>query len=124
MIQKADYVLMVIIALLSFFFIIFFHTQQGKLVQGAFVVVTVNGIQNQKVPLSQDGTTHIRQQGMTNTFEVASGAVHMTHANCPDSLCLYQKPISRQGETIVCLPHKTVLKVVGGEPPQTDAVVE
>ena len=32
-------------------------------------------------------------------------------ASCPDGICAAHKPISREGESIVCLPHRVVITV-------------
>ena len=39
----------------------------------------------------------------------------MIRANCHNHDCMQQGSISKTGETIVCLPHKLVLEVTGGE---------
>ena len=35
----------------------------------------------------------------------------MIEADCPDRLCVKQKAICKNGETIVCLPHKVVVEI-------------
>ena len=44
----------------------------------------------------------------------------MIEADCPDLICVHHKPISRQGESIVCLPHKVIVEVTGEESAQED----
>jgi len=47
----------------------------------------------------------------------------VTDADCPDRLCVKQRAISKQGETIVCLPHRLIVKIEGGDAPDVDGVV-
>ncbi|KAI4447103.1 hypothetical protein C823_001622 [Eubacterium plexicaudatum ASF492] len=46
----------------------------------------------------------------------------MIWADCPDQLCVHQKAISGQGETIVCLPNKIVVEIAEGEDADLDAI--
>ena len=46
----------------------------------------------------------------------------MKDAECPDKLCMRQGAISRDGQTIVCLPHKLVVEVIGGEKEAYDSI--
>ena len=43
-------------------------------------------------------------------------------ADCPDKLCVHQKAVSRDGESIICLPNKVVVSIEGGEDREMDAV--
>jgi hypothetical protein len=62
-----------------------------------------------------------------NVFTIKNGTVQMTAADCPDSTCVHTGSISRVGETIVCLPHRLVLKIVeikdDSSPDTPDAIV-
>ena len=49
----------------------------------------------------------------SNLCRIQDGEVNMTEADCPDKLCMHQGPISISGETIVCLPNKVVIEIVG-----------
>ena len=42
--------------------------------------------------------------------------------DCPDRLCVQQHAICKERETIVCLPNKVVVEVVGGEEADLDSV--
>ena len=46
----------------------------------------------------------------------------VTDADCPDQLCIRQRSIARNGESIICLPHRLVLQVESKEESELDAV--
>lgn len=50
-----------------------------------------------------------------NLVSVTDGAVVMEAADCRDQICVHHKPISSKGESIICLPHRLVVEIVGGE---------
>ena len=77
--------------------------------------ITVNGEEYGTYSLSEDQTIPI---GATNICEIKDGQVRMIEANCPDHLCMKQKPVGNAGGTIVCLPNKVVIegeKAASGE---------
>ena len=48
----------------------------------------------------------------------------MVEADCPDKLCVHQKAISKNNETIICLPNKVVVQVTSGEESEFDSVAK
>ena len=46
----------------------------------------------------------------------------MKEANCPDKLCIHQGKISKNGETIVCLPHGLIVEIKSDDNPELDIV--
>lgn len=48
-----------------------------------------------------------------NLISVADGTVIMEAADCRDQICVHHKPISSKGESIICLPHRLVVEIVG-----------
>lgn len=83
------------------------------------VVVTVDGEVYGTYSLKKNQEIAI---GDTNYLMIQDGKADMTKANCPDLICVRHKAISRNGETIACLPNKVIVEVVGGENPDADAV--
>lgn len=84
--------------------------------RGGEAVVTVDGQTVAVLPLAADTALTVGEdRGFRNTVEVAGGRVRVTDADCPDRLCVRQGWISYDGESIVCLPHKLVVAVRGGE---------
>lgn len=49
-----------------------------------------------------------------NLITIEKGRIRITDADCPDKICVKSGWISQAGETIVCLPHKLIIKIQGG----------
>lgn len=79
---------------------------------GHDVSVQVDGNEVGRYKLSEDISTVIKtgdNQEYYNVLQVKDGKVTVVGANCPDGICCAHIPISNEGETIVCLPHKVVI---------------
>ena len=90
---------------------------------GAWVVVTLNGQEAGRYPLAQDRTVTIGEDDY-NVLQIQGGAAAVTEANCGDHTCVRTGEISREGETIVCLPHHMIVRVEGGEASSVDALAQ
>ena len=71
----------------------------------------MTGVQTCALPILQEEQTI--EINDSNLCRIQDGEVNMTEADCPDKLCMHQGPISISGETIVCLPNKVVIEIVG-----------
>ena len=60
------------------------------------------------VPISTDN-------GGENRLWVQEDLVFMDSANCPDQTCVKQGVIKDGTVPIVCLPHKVIVRIEGGE---------
>lgn len=87
---------------------------------GAAAVVTVDDREIGRYSLSEDQTVTLN--GGTNTLVIEDGYADITDADCPDQLCVDQKKISKNGESIICLPNKLVVSIVSSEERDFDAV--
>lgn len=65
--------------------------------------------------INQDGKYEIKTENDFNEIIIENGSVFMKDANCPDKLCIKQGTISKNGESIICLPHKLVVKISSEE---------
>ena len=119
--KKNDWILIagiLIIALLA----ILFMTWSKK--EGAKVVVTVDKQIYKTLPLNEDTTLLIGEKTVDyNILEIKDGKVRMTEANCPDKICVEQRAIHYDHESIVCLPHKVTVEIRGGEDSDVDIMV-
>ena len=46
-----------------------------------------------------------------NVITVDNGKVSVTATDCPDKICKNHKEISKEGESIICLPHKLIIEL-------------
>ena len=87
--------------------------------EGDTVVVTVDGAPYAVYPLSEDRVVEIRtgaEGEQLNRLVIQGGTAAVETATCPDGICAAHKPISRDGESIVCLPHRVVITVEQAAP--------
>ena len=59
---------------------------------------------------------------MDNRLRIRDGCAEFTEAGCPDALCVHMRPISAEGEMLVCLPNRVVVEVRNGKNGDNDAV--
>lgn len=48
-----------------------------------------------------------------NKLVIENDSVRMLEADCPDQVCVHTGPISKPGQTIVCLPNRVVIEITG-----------
>ena len=81
---------------------------------GDTVTVSIDGQVRYTYPLSENRAIDIRTGEASkqhNRLIIQNGQAMVETANCPDGICAAHKPISRNGESIVCLPHRLVITV-------------
>lgn len=90
---------------------------------GAYVYVTVEGEQVGSYPLTEEKQIPIHTERGYNLLVIADHKASIQEADCPDGLCASSHPISRQGESLICLPHQLVVTVENAEDGVVDAEV-
>lgn len=84
------------------------------------VIVKVNGEITGTYDLNEDQMVSINDG--SNTLEIKNGRADMIEADCPDLLCVHQKPVSASGENIICLPNKVIVEVESKTKSKIDSV--
>lgn len=117
--RRNDVVLVVLLLLAATVGLIYLFLFRDE---GTVVNVTVDGKPYGTYSLS-DNISHDIITGKAsenfNSFVIENGKVFMKEASCPDGICVNHRPIFRDGESIVCLPNRVVITVVGED--DTDA---
>lgn len=86
---------------------------------GSRVVVYREGIRTESFALSEDRTYVIDSAYGMNRLVISDGEAFLADADCPDRLCVKTGKIRFDGQTIVCLPHKVIVAIEGGEKEKT-----
>ena len=82
---------------------------------GDTVTVTVDGDVRGVYPLGENITVEIKTDNGINILVIKDGVAFIESASCPDKICVAHKPISRDRETVVCLPNRVVIRVSSSE---------
>ena len=85
-------------------------------VQGNSAVVKIDGVETQRFSLEENIEYEIKtgkNDENYNVLVIKDGKASIVDADCPDGICEDYRPVSYVGETIICLPHKVVIEIVG-----------
>lgn len=112
--KKADIILftvLIILAISSFFLYRSLFSDKG-----AYVEISMNGKKIQTLSLEKNTTFEIKNsEGGINVLHIKNQRAYITSANCTDKLCVHQKAIHMEGESLICLPHKVIVTVVSSK---------
>lgn len=78
-----------------------------------------------RYPLNKDQTFEIDPHpGEKNIVYIHDGGIEVKEANCPDQICVKTNLIKKPGQSIICLPHKLNIKIVGNSNDSVDVEVK
>ena len=60
--------------------------------------------------------------GNYNIVHIEQGTVWVSDADCSNHDCIRQGKISKVGQSIICLPHQMIIRIVGEGETEYDAV--
>ncbi len=106
--KKNDLILVAVLLLIAVAGFALFTTLRQN---GDVAVLLIDGEETARVPLSENTEQVIETVWGRNTLVIRDGEAYVSEADCPDGICAAHRPISHVGETIVCLPHRVVIKV-------------
>ena len=116
--KKMDLILILSVLILALGGFVFYGILGKK--DAGNVVIEVDGAVYGEYKLYENQEIFIND---TNILIIENGETSMYEANCPDQICVEHVSISKNGETIVCLPNKVVVTVTEGQDSSLDAVV-
>ncbi|MDE6621485.1 MAG: NusG domain II-containing protein [Lachnospiraceae bacterium] len=122
MFRKKDFLLITAIIVIAVVSAILIALAQSE--AGAMIRITIDGTFYGEYSLSENQTISVDETLGYNRIVIENGSAYMAEADCPDKYCMDYLPIAKNGETIICLPHKLVVEVVGTQDArQLDVVV-
>lgn len=89
-------------------------------------VVSVDGEEIDRVPLDRAaGEKTYQAGGHALTVSYADGSARVLSSDCPTQDCVRTGPVTRSGQSIICLPARIVIRLEGGmaDPDGVDAVL-
>ena len=93
---------------------------EGADLPTAAVEITVDGEIVATYSLFDDGTYVLN--GGTNAIVIEGARVYMIHSECPDHTCERTGKIKYVGQSIICLPNKLSVTIVGESEDAVDFV--
>ena len=109
-ITKTDIIMLVLLIVAG---VIGFISVKVFMKKGGSVRVSVDGETVKTCSLDDDGEYRIEGcDGGYNLLVTKDGKAYISEADCPDKLCVKQGKVSKEGETVICLPHKVVIEIV------------
>ena len=119
---RRDLILLLAVLVIGLIGIVILYTRRAAL--NGEVEVAVDGEVVMTLPLSEDTEVTIEGvDGGENLLVIQDGTAKIESASCPDGICVRHYAISRDGESIICLPNRVVVTIRGGEKGDVDAVV-
>ncbi len=115
--KKNDFLLIISIIFISCIVSVYWFLKETD--EDARVVVTVDGEVYGSYLLNEDREIDICG---TNRLSIKDGRADMIDADCKDKLCVHQKAISRDGESIICLPNKIIVTIEDDDTKGIDAI--
>ena len=116
---RNDIILAAALAAAAIFLFVLFITIKGD-TGGDQVVIKIDGEVYGSYLLNTDQTIEIDNAHGQNTIMIENGTVRMEYADCPDGYCISKGTVSKNGDAIVCLPHRLVVEVVKSETTDDD----
>ena len=111
--------ILVLIACISFVCVRFFAEGKGK-----YVKVYVNNKLEKTFDLNKDNRYLIDTKKGYNLLIIKNGKASVVDSDCPNQICVNKGAISKNDESIICLPHHVVVSIESSEDKEVDAVAD
>ncbi len=111
-IKKSDLLLICVILLVALLTGAFFFIQKGNDVGIAALSIDGKTVELYNLETAENGLIDLRETyGVPVILELKDKSIRFYESVCPDHICENYGFISRETETAVCLPNRTVLTV-------------
>ena len=109
--RKKDLIFIFSILIFAVFLLLIQRVYGNAQDEADVVKITVNQKLYGTYDLNKNQTITIQNDLGINTIQIQNKDVWMEEADCPDGYCKEQGHISKNKQTIVCLPHKLVVEI-------------
>jgi hypothetical protein len=84
------------------------------------VIIYHDGTVSEKLDLDTDGEISLLDGKMI--LEICQNRIRIKKSDCPRQVCVHQGWAKYEGESIVCVPFKTLIEIQSNAKPVVDAV--
>ena len=109
--RKKDLIFIFSLLIVAVFLLLIQRVYGNAQGEADMIKITVNQKLYGTYDLNKNQTITIQNDSGINTIQIQNKEVWMEEADCPDGYCKEQGHISKNKQTIVCLPHKLVVEI-------------
>lgn len=118
--KKRDFLLILLILIIAG--AVWFISSLCNIGKGGKLRISVDNQEYGVFDLREDLVISI---GDTNECQIKDGSVSMLYGKCPDQVCVHSAAISKNGQTIICMPNRVVLEIIDSDTDdQIDTIVK
>lgn len=118
--KKGDFLILLVILLLCAGIVLYLFSIQTA---HKYAIITQDNHTIQQIPLGKGIHREITIDGdYHSTIEIDDSRVRFRESTCGNRLCVNSGWISGNGEAVVCLPNRVILRITGQEEPEVDIV--
>ncbi len=120
--KKGDKIL-IIVVLIILGISLFQILKPGK-AGNKIVIIRSDGKVIQQISLNTNKNSEflVKSREGHLTVEIKNGKVRVVNSTCKDKLCVKEGWISKSGESIVCLPNRISISIIGRNDQPVDSV--
>lgn len=116
--NRRDWILLAVLAAVA---VLLFPLLSAPGGEAVLAEIWVDGVLTETLPLARDTVHTVETPWGINTVVIEGGTVRVESADCPGQECVGMGRVSESGRSLICLPHKLSIVLVGGEG-EVDAV--
>lgn len=88
--------------------------EEGGEIRYCLILYKEDGVSCKWYDTAWDSAAAVPKGTSYNLLVLSENGVAMEAADCRDQICVNHRPVSRGGESIICLPHRLVVEIAGG----------
>ena len=122
--RKKDLIFIFSILIIAVFLLLIQRVYGNAQDEADMIKITVDQKLYGTYDLNKNQTITIQNDSGINTIQIQNKKVWMEEADCPDGYCKEQGHISKNKQTIVCLPHKLVVEISNASENETSEEID
>ena len=122
-IKRADLIILAILIILSVV-PLFLTANEAFANNDIYAVIYVDAQKYKEIKLGEGVSLEfvIEDKDARNVIVVEGDEIFMSSSSCHDQICVKQGIISKPGQSIVCLPNRIYIELIGKEVPPVDDI--